>query len=369
MAGAYLEAVPERWEETLTEYPDGVYADGESEVMRSSLLRRYCELVTELGGDPYALVEKCGIDTSALDDSCQTIRYAALISLLELSASALNCPDFGMRLGVMQTQSGLASTLGPLDVAMRNAPSVGAAFRYCADHVYAFSPATRICFDKLPGEDRSFLMFEIIAKPESQQRQAIEHALVIIQRTFMAISGGKVRAREIWLPHDPQASKSSYWTHFNAPISFGQSVCGLFFDSADLEHPVPGRDAVLFERATHFIDHRVPSRKRTLSMRVRVVISRLLADGRASHEHIAEVLGLHPRTLQRRLREEGASFEEIKDQVRREVALRCLRNSKLSLVRVTEILGYSETSVLSRSCHRWFSASPSQLRGRLSNSL
>ena len=66
---------------------------------------------------------------------------------------------------------------------------------------------------------------------------------------------------------------------------------------------------------------------------------------------MASALGLHPRTLQRRLRDEGESFEGIKDSVRRDVALRYLQQPDVSLVRVTEILGYSETSVLSRSCH------------------
>ena len=67
----------------------------------------------------------------------------------------------------------------------------------------------------------------------------------------------------------------------------------------------------------------------------------------------------------RRLREEGESFEAIKDSVRRDVALRYLQQPDVSLVRVTEILGYSETSVLSRSCLRWFCASPRELRNGL----
>lgn len=62
---------------------------------------------------------------------------------------------------------------------------------------------------------------------------------------------------------------------------------------------------------------------------------------------------------------EGASFEAIKDSVRRDVALRDLQQPDVPLVRVTEILGYSKPSVLSRSCLRWFCASPRQLRNGL----
>ena len=77
------------------------------------------------------------------------------------------------------------------------------------------------------------------------------------------------------------------------------------------------------------------------------------------------MLGIHPRALQRRLRAEGESFEAIKDGVRREIALRYLKDASIPLIRVAKMLGYSETSALSRSCYRWFSASPRQVRGSL----
>ena len=80
----------------------------------------------------------------------------------------------------------------------------------------------------------------------------------------------------------------------------------------------------------------------------------------------ADDLGIHPRTLQRRLKEEGESFESIKDAVRREAALKYLRQRSLPLIQVAAALGYSETSVLSRSCYRWFAASPKKLRLELS---
>lgn len=100
----------------------------------------------------------------------------------------------------------------------------------------------------------------------------------------------------------------------------------------------------------------------SLSARVRSVITRRLVEGDCTCKRVASALGLHPRTLQRRLREEHKSFEAIKDSVRRDVALRYLQQPNVSLVQVTEMLGYSETSVLTRSCLRWFALSPRRLR-------
>ena len=71
---------------------------------------------------------------------------------------------------------------------------------------------------------------------------------------------------------------------------------------------------------------------------------------------------MHPRTLQRRLREEGTSFEEIKDDVRRDAAARYLSQPDIPLTKVAALLGYSESSVLARSCRRWFDSSPRKVR-------
>src|ERR1700761_1976558 len=69
-------------------------------------------------------------------------------------------------------------------------------------------------------------------------------------------------------------------------------------------------------------------------------------------------LCMHPRTLQRRLKFEGRKFESIKDEVRREAALRYLQQPNVPFTEIASRLGYSEQSVLIRSCDRWFSASP-----------
>jgi AraC-like DNA-binding protein len=95
---------------------------------------------------------------------------------------------------------------------------------------------------------------------------------------------------------------------------------------------------------------------------VRGVIGQFLGTRHCRNERIAAELGLHPKTLHRRLQAEGTSFQEIKDEVRRDSALFYLRNTKLDLTQIAEKLGYAEHSVFTRSCVRWFSKAPSQMR-------
>ena len=74
---------------------------------------------------------------------------------------------------------------------------------------------------------------------------------------------------------------------------------------------------------------------------------------------------MHPRTLQRRLREEGTTFEDMKDEARRDLAQRYLSHPDVPLTQVSALLDYSEQSALVRSCRRWFQATPRALRASL----
>lgn len=335
-------------------------------IVRTDALRNFTGLVRSLGGDPAALLRKSQIEPAVLDNRNAVISYRAMVQLLERASVELDCPDFGMRLAAAQAaEEGGTKVLGPLAVAMRNSQTLGEAFRYYAEHVQAYSTATQICIEHTPADHSVFMRFEILLARLPHQRQAVEHALLLTQHAALSISGGQARAREVWFTHEPKVPLSTYRANFNAVLRFSQGMNGLSFNVRDFDLSIPDTDPQLYELATSFIDHRFPTPAMTLSVRVRTIIGRFLADEDCTHERVACALGLHPRTLQRRLREEGETFESIKDSVRRDVALRCLRQRDIPLVKVAEILGYSETSVLSRSCYRWFSASPRQLRTQL----
>jgi AraC-like DNA-binding protein len=330
-------------------------------VVRIDALRCFNEVVIKLGGDPTALMAPALIKPELLANRTAVLSYRALVHLLERCASELNCPDFGLRLAAAQ---GGAKVLGPLEVAMRNSASLADAFRYCAEHVQAYSPAARISLESRAGTSCTFLRFDILLSHLPYQRQAVEQALLLTQHAAQSISGGNSSACEVLFCHEPIAPMANYRARFNTIVRFNQSCNGLLFHNYDLNRPIEDPDPQLYELATSFIDTRFPSASTAMTTRVQSVVSKLLVTGQCTNGQVAAALGLHPRTLQRRLREEGESFETIKDCVRRDIALRYLPQRDVPLIKVAEMLGYSEASVLSRSCYRWFSASPRQLRKR-----
>jgi AraC-like DNA-binding protein len=339
--------------------PDTGTNEGGTAMVRVDALRKFPEVVTRLGGDPLALLAKVQIDPAVLNNRHAVIPYRSLVYLLERAAVELACPDFGMRLAFAQ---GGIKVLGPLEFAMRNSRTLREAFRYCAAHPQVYSTGSTMRFEDRDAADALFMRYEILVARLPNHPQMVERALLLTQNTALDISNGETRAYEVWFTHEPLSSLSVYSEYFRATVRFGQDVSGLFFTHRDLDAPIANADSQIYELTTDFIEHRFPSADSILSTRVRTIVERLLLEGDCTYNSVAMMLGMHPRTLQRRLRTEGESFESIKDGVRRDIALRYLQNSPMPLIRIAKMLGYSETSALSRSCYRWFSASPRQLR-------
>jgi AraC-like DNA-binding protein len=328
-------------------------------MVRIDTLRNFDTVVSRLGGNPKTLLSKAGIDAESLSNRDAVILHLSLVKLLKQSAIDLSCPDFGMRLAAAQD---VTKVLGPLEVAMRNSATLRAAFAYCASNMQVCSLAARISIENNFEKEFALLQLDVKLPGFSLDAQAVEHALLLTQQNIVELSGGQSRAREIRFTHEPISPVATYRNYFGATVKFGQTANGALLPNGDLDSIIPGADPQLYGLATYFIDTRHPAHESDLGARVRALIERRLQEGQCTQDDVAAKLGIGARVLQRRLREEGRSFESIRDTARRDLAFRHLTQSDLPLIRVAELLGYSDTAVLAKSCYRWFSASPRRLR-------
>lgn len=333
-------------------------------VVPAETLRFLPELVDALGQDGALFLKQRGVDPALLSQSARPITGFQLIHLLEDAADALGCPDIGMRLAARQRGEKMGNLF---ELVMKNSPTVGDALRYCASHVRTYSGSVSMGLREQGAGAGPFVHLELLLPQVFSQGQAVEHMMLRTCNIISGISGGRVWPREAWFTHANIAAPAHYRRHFRSRVRFGQPVSGLCFDTADLQAPVPDADPQILQLATFFIENQFPARAVPMATQVRAFVARHVDSEDCTSEHTATALGLQVRTLQRRLREEGASFEGIRDAVRREIALQCLTRSRVPLSRVAEMLGYAETSAFSRSCHRWFSASPRELRKRLAS--
>ncbi|ULQ47948.1 helix-turn-helix transcriptional regulator [Flagellatimonas centrodinii] len=76
----------------------------------------------------------------------------------------------------------------------------------------------------------------------------------------------------------------------------------------------------------------------------------------------AAALRLNPRTMQRKLKALGTSFEALRDATRKTLAQEYLVETSIPLARIAHSLGYSDLAVFHRSCTRWFDQTPAKFR-------
>jgi AraC-like DNA-binding protein len=145
-----------------------------------------------------------------------------------------------------------------------------------------------------------------------------------------------------------------------------QIVAGLadhsHVDRDVLRVDLKSANPMLRQLAIEYIGQRCPPRVHTMADRVRHALMRSMGASRATKKDIAALFAMHPRTLQRRLQDEGVTFEAIREDVYKNAALHLLRESDIPLTQLAGALGFSEQSALSRSCARWFGMSPSGVR-------
>jgi AraC-like DNA-binding protein len=67
-------------------------------------------------------------------------------------------------------------------------------------------------------------------------------------------------------------------------------------------------------------------------------------------------------TIRRRLHEEGVSYQSIKDQLRRDLAIGYLSHTDRSVMDIALELGFSERSAFHRAFRKWTGAAPGEFR-------
>jgi AraC-like DNA-binding protein len=340
--------------------PDGsAGVDDVFDVVHARLLRFFPELVGELKGDLGRLLRLAGIHPDQAAQGPAGTTYRQMVHLIELAAAELRCPDFGMRLATMQSGGGM---FGPLGLVMKNSRTFGEALDYVSRHSYAHSLAARVWLKRSGAGNAVFVGHDILLDQLPNRSQAMEQLLLVGHLAAMELTGGQARVRRVHFRHQPVSSPGTYRRYFGCEVRFGQNEDGVVFSELDLACPIVGPDSQVYQAATSFIDASFKRHQPPLHAQARGIIMQYLGTGNCTNSRIAAALKLHPRTLHRRLTAEGTTFQQIKDEVRRDTLLYYLQQTRLDLALISERLGFAEQSVLTRSCNRWFAAPPTRLR-------
>jgi AraC-like DNA-binding protein len=153
--------------------------------------------------------------------------------------------------------------------------------------------------------------------------------------------------------------------HFGCSVVCGASRNAIVFRTADAARPFVTRNAELLGMlAPQFEEElkRENGDNEHFIGRVRVAIQHKLTGQRPTIEEIADALHVSSRTLQRRLQDEGSSFQRVLEEARHQLARHYLDNSVLELNEAAYLLGYNDANSFVRAFRTWEGVPPARWR-------
>lgn len=326
--------------------------------LRATALLGYPEFVAHLGGDADALLLSVGIDPVVVGAADRFVDYFAFIRLLDRSAATLERPLFGLELSQAQT----IETLGAVAAVARCAPTVIEAAKEIVRYVHHYSPAVSLALDL---DKETLVVTYDLNLPAAVKTPQIIDLIVGLSINFLRyLAERDLKPRIIDLCREPPADRAQYQRLLRCKPNFSQALNRFGFALDDLNAPIRSADGFLRELVVHHIGQEFPHHVDRLAQ-VRALATRLLPVGQCTLETIAGKLILHPRTLQRQLRQQGTTFQALVDEVRREQAANYLRIPNMPAAKIADMLGFQEQSSFNKACMRWWRASPGQYRQQL----
>lgn len=178
------------------------------------------------------------------------------------------------------------------------------------------------------------------------------------------LAGRELPVAEVNFVFPKPTFAQDYPVLFPAECRFSQPHSEIAFDRVLWANPITRNDADLTEFLTQAPRDWIftQSREHALALRVREILVEVQFD--TTLQSVAERLHLTPRTLMRRLDQQGVSFQSIKDSARRDLAMSSLSDGKTADA-IAQDLGFSSVSTFHRGFRKWTGQTPAEYRKSL----
>lgn len=205
-------------------------------------------------------------------------------------------------------------------------------------------------------------LYELVLKPQGAPLvQRFGHMLILklAHGLLSWMAGREVTVQSVHFAFDEPDFVEDYNVIFATQIDFNCSYSAISFELTKHQRPVGRTDTELVEflkRAPRdWIFTNLHENTRTLQ--IREILYRSTWED-CNLANVADELKLEPRTLMRRLKDDGTSFQEIKDGLRRDIAIRELHNGHKTIEEVSQRTGFSSAANFHIAFKRWTGTTP-----------
>jgi AraC-like DNA-binding protein len=310
-----------------------------------------------LGFDVEVLLHKVGLSTDALRDPDARFNPELGLRLVQLAIELSGDDNLGLRLAQLYEPG----AFGVLDYLAHSARDLREAVELLRRYERIHQNGMRT---ELSIEGERCNVTHVMLHPYALPRQVSENTLANLVAIGRKLTGVDYTPLEVAFAHPAPADTREHERFFRCPLRWQaeQDVLSIPASLLDtpLRKPNPGLTHALEQHARELLLKL--SVDGSFSDRVREKICAELPRGRVSLDAIAESLRIAPRTLQRRLSDEGTSHATLLDELRRELAEGYLHRPELGTEDVAVLLGFSDSRAFRRAFKRWTGMSPADFR-------
>jgi AraC-like DNA-binding protein len=325
----------------------------------SAWLRGVVQLFASQGVEPEWLFQEAGLEIERLKQPHMRFGAAEISRLWELAVARSGQAALGL-------DRQLARRFVNFDIAAQAMwPNANLAGGLASLSRYLLLIGDSAGFMLQPERADSWLVLAHGADGSSP-RQRIEFGMLALLLLCQRVTRHQLRPLEVEFVFPEPVDFHPYRMAFQSPIRFGQTANRIRLARDDLALAiVTGTESVFALHERIIEDRFVRLGTARFSYRASEEIIRRLHLGPPSPQEIARSLGLTDSALAQRLRGEGSSFDDLLDDVRKELAAHYLAQPGYALARVAGLLGWRAAADLAAACKRWWGVQPSQYRQRL----
>ncbi len=304
------------------------------------------------------ILKKAGLTRRQVSNPDAQIPFHKHAALLTLAAEATGDDCFGLHLST----SIAPQQAGVLGYVLLNSATLGDALVNLVRYYRVLTEGPE--FDFKVGKKEAMVVARMTDPLVVDERQTVEFGLGILYRSCQLITGRNLRLSWVEFQHAKHKDARTVRQVVGAPVRYGQDRSAMVFEAKLLDCPVETADNELLKILKRHCQQVLGARPKAndLIFEVQQLITTLLPSGQPKIDAVAQKLGMSSRTLTRRLAEDGLTYKGLLDEVRRKLALKYLKDRRISLKKVTYLLGYSEVSAFYHAFHRWTGLSPVQHR-------
>jgi AraC-like DNA-binding protein len=310
----------------------------------------------ELGVAPADVLRQAGLPSGLLGQERILVTTEELFALYRGIGQASRDAAIGLKLGTEPR----VERYSPTAIAAVSARSLRDALQRMARYKQLTCPEE---IRVVQRGDESRVQFRWLLAEECEPPLLVDVCFARVLDIARRGTGAPVTPRRIELRGAP-IQRDMYEAHFGCPARFDSRQNTMVFASADLDRPFLTYNADLFATVAPQLEAELKQSlgSKAIGEQVKALLKPLLAGKRPGIEDVARELRLSSRTLQRRLTEDGQTFQLLLQEARRELAHHYLLHSSLELNETAYLLGYEDAHSFFRAFHQWEGQPPGAWR-------